>query len=128
MPQPAAKEGDKVIATDSHLVVPEGGGSPVPTPLPFDGALDASLSPDVLVERRAVAVVGSVAHQSPGHAVAPKTFVRPPSNRGTVLVGSSTVLANNKEVARHGDAVETCGDPTDQPVGVVVASGTVLVG
>ena len=42
--KPIAKQGDRVVGTDVHLVIPEGGGSPVPTPLPCDGELDAELS------------------------------------------------------------------------------------
>lgn len=128
MTQPVAKEGDHVVAVDTHLVIPETGGPPVPTPLPFDGQLDLELSPDVLAQHRPVATVGSVARQVPGHIVAPKSFAKPPTNRGTVVVGSSKVLANNKPVARNGDIAETCNDPMDLPVGQVVASGTVVAG
>jgi len=128
MSKPVAKQADRVTATDTHLVIPEGGGSPVPTPLPFDGALDDALASTVLSQHRPVAVVGTIAHQSPGHIVTPKTFQREPSNKATVVVGSSTVLAENKALVRNGDAAETCNDPVDQAVGKVIASGTVLAG
>ncbi len=128
MSQPVAKEGDAVVGVDTHLVIPEGGGTPVATPLPFEGRLDTSLSNDVLAENRKVAVVGSVATQTPGHVVAPKSFAKPPSNRATVVMGSGTVLVNNVALARAGDTAETCNDPVDLPVGAVQAQSTVLAG
>ena len=36
MGQPAAKQGDKIVATDGHiLMVPAAAGAPVPTPTPM---------------------------------------------------------------------------------------------
>jgi uncharacterized Zn-binding protein involved in type VI secretion len=125
---PVAKEGDIVVAVDTHLVIPEGGGTPVATPLPFQGRLDTSLSADVLAENLPVAMVGSVATQSPGHVVAPKSFAKPPSNRATVVKGSGTVLVNDVALARAGDVAETCNDPADLPVGTIQAQSTVRAG
>jgi len=126
--KPVAKAGDRVVAVDTHLVIPETGGPPVVVTLPFDAGLDAELSPNVVSEHRAVALVGSVGHQIPGHVVAPKSFVKAPSNQSRIVVGSATVLANHRPIARNGDAAETCNDPVDAAVGTVVASGTVLSG
>ena len=121
--QPAAKEGDHVVAIDTHLCQ----GSP--TPVPFDGVLDAGLSPNVLAEHRHVALVGSVASNSPVHVPPPgKTFDNSPTNRGVVVTGSGTVFANHKPFARHGDAAMTCNDPADLPAGKIVADSTVIVG
>lgn len=128
MSKPVAKQGDRVVGVDTHLVIPEGGGPPVATALPFEGTLDADLSPNVLAEHRPVALVGSIAHQLPGHVVAPKSFVKPPSNQARVVVGASTVLANHRALARSGDTAETCNDPIDLPAGTIVASGTVHSG
>jgi uncharacterized Zn-binding protein involved in type VI secretion len=126
--KPVAKQGDCIVAVDVHLVIAEGGGKPEPMSLPFNGVLVERLSADVLSENCAVATVGSVAKQSPGHVVSPKTFANPPSNQGLVVVGSATVLVNNQAIARHGDTAETCNDPADAPVGSVVAVGPVLAG
>jgi uncharacterized Zn-binding protein involved in type VI secretion len=126
--KPVAKQGDHVVATDNHLVIPASGGPAVPTAMPFDGPLDADLSPTVLAEHRPVALVDSIAHQTPGHVVASGSFAKQPSNEGRVVVGAPTVLANNRAIARAGDAAATCNDPVDVPAGVVVASGTVLSG
>jgi uncharacterized Zn-binding protein involved in type VI secretion len=121
--KPAAKKRDHVIAVDSHMC------QGAPTPVPFDGLLDRELSPDVIAEHRAIAVVGSVASNTPPHVPPPgKSFDVPPSNRAVVVAGSGTVLANNKPLARHGDAATTCNDPADLPIGAIVAQGTVVVG
>lgn len=128
MPKAVAKKGDRITATDTHLVIPPGGGPPVPTPLPYDGELKRELSPDVYAEHQAVAVVGSISVMSPGHQVAPSTFARPPSHEGRVFVGAPTVYASGKPLARDGDVALTCNDPADLPVGKVVASGTVYSG
>jgi uncharacterized Zn-binding protein involved in type VI secretion len=121
--QPAAKKGDHIVAVDTHLC------QGAPTPVPFDGALEADLSPDVLAEHRQVAVIGSVATNAPSRVPpAGKTFDVPPKNRATVVAGSGTVLVNHRPFARNGDAAETCTDPADAPVGAIVAGSTVIVG
>lgn len=128
MSKPVAKQGDRVVAVDTHLVIPETGGPPVAVQLPFEGVLDSNLSPDVLAEHRPVALVDSLAHQTPGHVVAPKSFAKPPTNQARVVIGAPTVLANHRPVARSDDTAETCNDPVDLPVGKVIASGTVISG
>jgi uncharacterized Zn-binding protein involved in type VI secretion len=126
--KPVAKKGDRVTATDTHLVIPAGGGPPVPTPLAYDGDIKQDLCASVFSERRAVAVVGSTSVMTPGHVAAPGSFTDPPSNQGHVIVGSPTVYAERKALARDGDVARTCNDPTDLPVGKVVASGSVYSG
>ncbi len=127
MTKHAAKEGDKVTGTDTHVVVVSG-QPPAPTPLPFNGVLDTSLSPDVLIEHKPAATVDSVATNTPAHVPPPGgSFQKPPTNKGTVVAGSGTVLINHKPAARAGDEVETCNDPKDAPVGKVVATSTVRI-
>jgi uncharacterized Zn-binding protein involved in type VI secretion len=130
MGQPAAKQGDKITATDTHMVVmPD--GSTVPQSLPFSGTLDGGLSGDVKIMGSPAATVGSTATNTPSHVQLPPatSFVNPPKNKGTVQVGSATVKINGKPAARNGDKAMTCNDPTDLPVGsVVVASSTVMIG
>lgn len=130
MGQPAAKQGDRVIATDTHIVMIPSPGGPVPTPLPhpFAGQIDGGLSQDVNIEGKPAAVQGSTATNIPAHVPQGGPFQKPPSNKGTIQVGSATVLINGKPAARHGDTVITCNDPVDQPVGTVVAAGAVLIG
>lgn len=127
---PAAKQGDQVVAADTHLILPP---PPAEVPVlvpghPFRGILDGGLSGDVSIEGRAAATVGSTATNTPPHVPLGGTFVRPPSNRGQVVTGSPTVRINGKAAARSGDIAKTCNDPTDLPVGRVVAVGRVLIG
>jgi uncharacterized Zn-binding protein involved in type VI secretion len=133
MARPAARQGDPVIAVDTHIVLVPTAGGPAPTPLPhpFSGRLTDGLSPDVYVDGLAAATVGSVATNQPPHVpTAPGTsFQIPPSNRGTVQAGSATVLVNGRQMARLNEVVVTCNDPADLPVGSITAgSPTVMVG
>lgn len=132
MAQPAAKANDQVVATDTHIVMVPAGPSLVPTPLPhpFSGILDGALSTTVKVAGQAAVVVGSTADNTPAHLPTPPgtVFQTPPSNKGTVQMGSATVRIQGKAVARNGDTVTTCNDPADLPVGTIVAAGTVMVG
>lgn len=134
MSQPAAKEGDQVIALDTHIVmVPAPPGSPVPTPLPhpFTGTLDGELSGDVQIEGKAAATVDSTATNQPSHIAMPPgvSFQTPPSNKATITQGSSTVQINGKAAARLGDVAKTCNDPQDLEGGVVMGTAaTVLIG
>jgi uncharacterized Zn-binding protein involved in type VI secretion len=133
MGQPAAKQGDQITATDTHIVmVPAPPGSPVPTPLPhpFTGIINGQLSSDVNVMGKPAATVGSTADNTPPHIPTPPgvSFQKPPANKATIKIGSSTVKINGKDAARNGDVAETCNDPKDLPIGSVVAAGTVLIG
>jgi len=130
MAAPAAKQGDRITGTDTHiLMVPAPGGPvPTPTPMPFAGILDGALSADVVIEDMAAAVVGSTATNTPAHVPAAGPFQAPPSDKGTVQHGSATVLINDKPAARNGDPAMTCNDPADAPVGTVVAAGSVHCG
>ena len=130
MGQPAAKQGDQVMATDTHIVMIPSPGGPVPTPLPspFVGILDGSLSSDVFIGGMAAAVQGSTATNTPAHVPAGGPFQKPPANKAEIMLGSATVLINGKPAARNGDTAQTCNDPADLPIGQVVAVGTVLTG
>lgn len=129
MGQPAAKQGDKVTALDTHLIQPPGTSPPVPTPgHVFNGIIDGSLSSDVKIQGMAAATVNSTATNTPPHIPIGGTFVNPPANRATIMTGSATVKINNKAAARSGDTAKTCNDPVDLPVGTVVAVGTVMIG
>jgi uncharacterized Zn-binding protein involved in type VI secretion len=132
MGQPAAKQGDQVVAVDTHIVMVPSGASlvPTPSPRPFTGVLSGGLSADVRISGRPAATAGSTADNTPPHLPAPEgvSFQRPPTNTATVQLGSQTVMINGKPAARNGDKALTCNDPTDLPVGTVIAVGTVLIG
>jgi uncharacterized Zn-binding protein involved in type VI secretion len=131
MGQPAARQDDRVTGADTHVcLVPSPTGS-VPTPIPghvFSGTLTGRLSPDVTVDGRAAATVGSVAVNSPPHVPVPPgtAFVRPPTNRGAVSRGSASVTINGRAAARAGDLVRSCNDPVDQETSAI-SSGSVSV-
>lgn len=130
MGQPAAKQGDKIMASDTHIImVPSPGGPvPTPTPHPFNGMIDGNLSQNVKIMGRPAATVGSTATNLPPHIPQGGPFQKPPTNRGQIIAGSPTVLISGKGAARNGDKAMTCNDPVDLPVGTVVAVGTVLIG
>jgi uncharacterized Zn-binding protein involved in type VI secretion len=130
MGQPAAKQGDRVMATDTHIVMIPSAAGPVPTPLPhpFTGIIDGSLSSDVNIQGKPAATQDSTATNTPSHIPQGGPFQSPPSNRATIKLGSTTVSINGKPAARNGDTAETCNDPTDLPVGTVMAVATVFIG
>jgi uncharacterized Zn-binding protein involved in type VI secretion len=130
MGQPAAKQGDRIVAVDTHIVVPPSPAPPVPLPHPFAGQLNGGLSGDVNIMGRPAATVDSTADNSPAHITTPPgtAFQKPPGNKGTIKTGSATVNINGKMAARNGDTALTCNDPADLPVGQVIAVGTVLIG
>ncbi len=132
MGQPAAKQGDQIIATDTHIVMVPSPGGPVPTPLPhpFTGMINGNLSSDVNIMGMPAATADSTADNTPPHIPTPPgtAFQKPPANQATIKIGSPTVKINGKMAARNGDIAETCNDPADLPIGQVIAVGTVFIG
>lgn len=133
MGQPAAKQGDQIIAIDTHIVlVPAPPAPPIPTPLPhpFTGIINGNLSSDVKIMGMPAATVDSTADNTPPHIPTPPgiAFQKPPDNKATIKIGSPTVKINGKMAARNGDIAVTCNDPADLPIGQVIAVGTVFIG
>lgn len=129
---PAAHATHTVVGVDTHIVLVPTAGGPVPTPLPhpFNGVLDGGLVATVTIAGQAAAVVGSTATNQPAHVPTPPgaSFQVPPANRATVQVGSTTVRIGGQGAARSTDTCLTCNDPSDAPVGQIVATGTVSIG
>lgn len=130
---PAAKQGDRIVAIDTHIVmVPAPPAPPVPTPLPhpFSGIINGNLSSDVKIMGKPAATADSTADNTPPHIPNPPgtAFQKPPANKATIAIGSLTVKINGKMAARNGDTANTCNDPADLPIGKVIAVGTVLIG
>ncbi|MBS7613974.1 PAAR domain-containing protein [Candidatus Bathyarchaeota archaeon] len=130
MGQPAAKQGDKIFATDTHIIMVLTPTGPVPTPLPhpFMGVINGNLSPNVKIMGLPAATVGSTAQNTPPHIPQGGSFQKPPSNMAIIQTGSQTVMINGKPAARNGDTAITCNDPVDLPIGKVIAVGTVMIG
>jgi uncharacterized Zn-binding protein involved in type VI secretion len=96
---PAAKQGDQVIGVDVHIVMVPSPGGPIPTPLPhpFVGMIDGGLSSSVNIMGMPAAIQGSTASNNPPHIAMPPgtTFQKPPANKGTIQMGSATVMIGN---------------------------------
>jgi uncharacterized Zn-binding protein involved in type VI secretion len=129
---PAAVQGSQVVSTDIHIVMVPTPGGPVPTPLPhpFTGQINADTISTVKIGGQPAAVVGSRAADQPSHLPTPPgtSFQKPPSNEGSVFMGSATVKIAGRAAARTGDPVTTCNDPADLPSGSLIAAGTVSIG
>lgn len=132
MGQPAAKQNDRIVATDTHIVMIPSGSTLVPTPMPhpFTGIINGGLSSNVNIMGKPAATVDSTADNMPAHIPTPPgtAFQAPPTNKATIKLGSPTVKINGKMAARNGDMAMTCNDPADLPAGQVIAVGTVFIG
>ena len=119
---PAAKEGDRVVGIDVHLV------DGAPTPFPFEGKLDGALAESVYFDDKPAATIDTTTKNGRTHVPPPsKKFDKPPKNEGVVIEGAERVLVENRPVARSGDLVKTCNDPVDAPTAKIIADGTVDV-
>lgn len=134
MRQPAAKQGDQIVATDTHFAMfpAPSGEVAAPVPHPFNGIIRANVSGNVNIMGAPAATAKSVASDDTHLRIPPgaSRFQKPPANEGQVNEhsGSSTVFINQQRAVRHGDAADTCNDLSEPPLGKVVASGTVLIG
>ena len=129
---PAATMGDKVMATDIHIIlIPAPPGPPIPTPLPhpFAGTITGNCSTNVLINNKPAATLGSIAMNTPPHIPQGGPFQIPPTNQANIIKGSLTVLINNKPAARAGDTAMSCNDPAPLPSGTVMGTAmTVQIG
>lgn len=125
MGTPAAVAGDRITGTCPHHLVPGPLGVPVPAPpLPFSAPVLLGVVPTVLVAGKPVVTAGCSGVNLPPHVgLHPADpFLAPPAQVGRVVVGSPTVLAGGRPLARLGSAVTCCLVP-----GVLVASGTTVL-
>jgi uncharacterized Zn-binding protein involved in type VI secretion len=126
---PAARQTDKVVGVDVHIVMIPTPGGEVPTPLPhpYDGTIVSNCSTDVMIGGMGAATLGSMS--SAVHIPQGGRFQIPPTGQGTVMKGSATVLINNKPAARMGDTVQTCNDPAPAPTSTITGGApTVMIG
>ena len=124
-----AKQNDKVIGFDTHIMVIPAGMSTanVPLPHPFIGQIKDKVSSDVKIGDKGVATKGSIAkHDDSMHMQLPGTikFQKNPKKEGEVTGGTvSKVKVNGKEVAVLGSQVTTCNDMGMQNNSTIVSIG-----
>ena len=131
MGQPAARQDDPVSGVDIHIVMIPTPGGEVPTPLPhpFNGKITGGCSSNVKIEGSPAAVVGSEVKNDPQHIPMGPRFQNNPTNDGKVMLGSFTVMINNKPAARQGDMVITCNDPAPLPTSSITKGASkVMIG
>jgi uncharacterized Zn-binding protein involved in type VI secretion len=134
MGQPAAKKGDQVVATDTHIVmVPAPPAPPVPTPLPhpFTGlvldpmgaAMNAAMGGGVvLVNGLFVTNCGTGVMNIPPHLPVPGPFAKgKPENDAELWFGALNVSMGGSLAVRLGEIALSCSDPVRMPTSVVIA-------
>lgn len=126
MGTPAAVAGDRITGLCPDHLIPGPLGIPVPSPpLPFSAPVLLGIVPTVLIAGKPCVTATCSGFNLPPHVGLHPADPRmaPPAQIGRVLVGSPTVLAGGKPLARLGSAVTCCTVP-----GVLVATAaTVLV-
>jgi uncharacterized Zn-binding protein involved in type VI secretion len=133
MGQPAATMGDKIMATDIHIIlIPAPPGPPIPTPIPhpFVGTIDTGCVATVMIGGKPAATATCGATNTPPHIPQGGPFQIPPTNRATIMKGSATVMIGGKPAARMGDTAITCDDiaPAAPKGQVMGTAATVLIG
>lgn len=120
---PAARKDDPVSGVDTHIImIPTPAGEvPTPIPHPFKAKIASGVSTNVKIGGKFAAVSGSQTQNEPSHVPMGPRFMVNPTNKGTVLIGSTSVMINKKPAARQGDKVLTCNDPAPLPMGTIVA-------
>ena len=124
-----AKQDDRVMGFDTHMMVVPAGTSTatVPLPHPFIGQIKDKVSSDVKIDDKGVAVKGSKAkHQSSTHMQLPGTikFQNNPKCEGEVTGNTvSKVKVDGKEVAVLGSQLTTCNDVGMQNNSTIIAMG-----
>ena len=112
------------------VIVPGATPTQVPAPHAFAAVIDGALSDNVRINQCKAATVGSTAtNREPHMPASPGTaFVKPPSNRGTIMRGQSHGAHQRQGGSARRRHCETCNDPADAPIGIVVARGNVRIG
>ena len=110
----AAKQGDRIEGTDTHIEMVVQGIPIVPTPIgghQFKGELVDGLASTVMIEGVPAALQGSIAKNSPRHSVMVGiAFQTEPENEGEVTIGSTTVFIEGTPAARNNDTATTRDD------------------
>jgi uncharacterized Zn-binding protein involved in type VI secretion len=127
---PAAVMGDLITtACVGHMWIPPppatGGLAPAP-PLPFSAPVLVGTVPTVLIQGKPAAVAGNTGVNTPPHVgihITDPKFA-PPSQAGTVVTGSNSVLAGGLPLANLSSTCTACFGPAT----LAASAATVLVG
>ncbi len=124
---PAARQGDKIMGVDIHIIMIPSPAGEVPTPLPhpYAGTIASNCSTNVKIGGMAAATVGS--QSSFSHIPQGPRFQVQPTGIGVVQKGSATVKINGKPAARVGDICKTCFDIPGPPSMVGPPGGTTVM-
>lgn len=128
MGQPAAVLGDRIMATCVGHQIPMGPGNPGPAPpMPFSAPVTNGAATKVLIGGKPALVATAWGLNLPPHVGLHPTdpFMAPPTQRGTIAKGSSTVLIEGKPAARTGDTCTVC---LGLPGNLMGTATTVLIG
>lgn len=146
MPEPAAKEDDRIISNGTSKVwVQPPSSPPLTVVFDYDGLIDSGLSSNVFIMGKPAATINSTATNS----MPPNTQLDVTSqgtintefdNTGTISTGSSSVFINSKKAAGNGDKAKTWDYSSSTPAppandnaleienAEVNASGSVFIG
>lgn len=128
MGAPSLVMGDRITGQcPVHMMPNPASGAPQPAPpLPFSAPITMGTVGTVVIAGQPAAVVGSWGLNSPPHIGlhVSDPFLAPPSQRGTVVSGSPTVLIGGQPAATAQSSCTCCATP-GTPVPTVT---TVLVG
>lgn len=126
---PAAVLGDKIMGTCvGHQIPGPPSGNPVPAPpMPFSAPIMLQCATKTLIANKPAVLVGSSGLNLPPHVgLHPSDpFMAPPTQKGTVTMGSATVLIENKPAVRMGDMATMC---MGLPGQVIASATTVIIG
>jgi uncharacterized Zn-binding protein involved in type VI secretion len=122
-----ATQGDKVVGTDTHIVMVPSPSGPVPTslPHPFQGTIVNGCDESVTINGKPVALVGAEAMNDTPHVPTPPgtSFQKPPKNRSVVKKAIKSIEINGKYAVLEGNPAMNCNDPEDAPTGIVQVIG-----
>lgn len=128
MGTPAAVLMDKIVGVCSlHMIPNPATGAPQPgPPMPFSSPLTLQLATTVIIASKPAGVMGTFGYNTPPHVgLHPADPHMVPLNQiGRVVVGSPTVLIENKPAARTGS---TCTIDFGMPGQLIGTAATVLI-
>lgn len=115
MGAPAIVMGDKITGQcPIHMIPNPATGAPQPAPpMPFSAPLTMNLANTVMIGGKPAAVAGSQGMNTPPHVgLHPADpYMAPPMQMGKVVVGSTTVMFENKPAATAQSTGTCCATP-----------------